>query len=93
VTINGMLWFNSPITLLQATTASVVVQNQWVGNPLFDVDGYHLTSGSAAIDKGVTTPFLTDIDNQPRFFPPDLGVDEYWQPGYPKYILLPLVLR
>ncbi len=92
-TINGILWFDTPITITQATTASVAVQNQWVGNPLFDLDGYHLTSGSAAKDKGVETTFLTDIDNQQRIPQPDLGADEYWPPGYPKYIYLPIIIR
>ncbi|MBN1535592.1 MAG: right-handed parallel beta-helix repeat-containing protein [Anaerolineales bacterium] len=92
-TINGILWFNTPVTLSQATTANVSIQNQWLSNPFFDTDEYHLTPGSAAIDRGVPTTVLFDIDNQPRFPIPDLGADEFWQPGYPKYAYLPIILR
>jgi parallel beta-helix repeat protein len=93
ITLNGILWFDTPITISQAITASVAVQNQWDGDPLFDLDGYHLTSGSIARDKGVSTNFLTDIDNQQRIPAPDLGADEYWLPGFPKYIYLPIIIR
>jgi hypothetical protein len=93
VTLNGILWFDTPITISQATTASVAVQNQWDGDPLFDLDGYHLTSGSIARDKGVSTNFLTDIDNQQRIPLPDLGADEYWPPGFPKFVYLSVILR
>lgn len=93
LTLNGVLWFNTPVTLAQATTASVSVINQWFGDPLFDTDGYHLKPDSAAIDKGTRTPILLDIDNQPRISLPDLGADEYWLPGYPKTAYLPLILR
>jgi len=93
-TLNGILWFNTPVTITQASTASVTVQNQWIGDPLFDeTDGYHLTYNSNAIDRGVKTTILTDIDNQPRFQIPDLGADEFWLPGYPKYAYLPTILR
>jgi hypothetical protein len=70
----------------------VSVKHQYTGDPAFAIDGYHLTSSSAAIDKGVAAGVLKDIDGQPRpAQTPDLGADEYWAPGYPKYVYLPIV--
>jgi hypothetical protein len=90
-TINGILWFNTPITVSQ-TAGTVNIQHQYQGDPAFNTDGYHLTASSAAIDKGVPAGVLNDIDGQPRpLQAPDLGADEYWAPGYPKLIYLPVV--
>jgi hypothetical protein len=90
-TINGILWFSTPVTVSQVS-AEVSVQHQYQGDPAFEADGYHLTSGSAAIAKGVPAGVLGDIDGQPRpAQAPDLGADEYWAPGYPKYVYLPAV--
>jgi hypothetical protein len=55
---------------------------------------YHVSPGSAALDKGVDTGVLTDIDLQPRpYLNPDLGADEYWPPGVLQHVYLPLLLR
>ncbi len=55
---------------------------------------YHIGPNSAAIDAGVNTGVMMDIDNQPRpYQTPDLGADEYWPPGALKYVYLPLVLK
>ena len=90
-TINGILWFNSPITVSQ-TTGTFNIQHQYQGDPAFSADGYHITAGSAAIDKGVPAGVLSDIDGQPRpVQTPDLGADEYWGTGSPEFIYLPLV--
>ena len=84
VTMNGVLWFNTP-TKVSQVGATVNVQHQYQGDPAFGADGYHLTSGSAAIDKGVPAGLLSDIDGQPRpAQEPDLGAEEYWASGYPK---------
>lgn len=91
--IEGVLWFGTPITVSQGA-AVVVVQHQLTGNPAFDLDGYHLTSSSAAIHQGVGAGALNDIDGQPRpLASPDLGADEYWPPGSPKYIYLPILVK
>lgn len=93
VDMDGVLWFNTPVKVSQSG-ATVTVQHQYQGDPAFAADGYHLTAGSAAIDKGVPTSVLTDIDGQARFgSAPDLGADEYWPAGYPKYLYLPLSLK
>jgi len=65
------------------------------GNPAFVADGYHLGSGSAAINRGVNAGVTTDIDGNARpdwcFF--DIGADEFITGLGCGYIHLPLVLR
>jgi hypothetical protein len=53
-------------------------------------DGYHLSTGSVAINRGAPTWVTTDIDENPRPVGPlpDIGADEWI-----KMIYLPLVLR
>jgi predicted outer membrane repeat protein len=67
--------------------------NSLVGDPAFvnPASGdYHLTIGSAALDKGVDAGVTLDIDSQrrPAGQGYDLGVDEYWYGIY-----LPMTLR
>jgi hypothetical protein len=91
VAVDGVLWFGNGTNTSGAGTTTVTHAN--TGDPAFTPDGYHLTVGSAAIDKGLNAGVTTDIDGQPRFGVPDLGADEYWPPGFPKYIYVPLVTR
>jgi hypothetical protein len=72
----------------------VTVQHQYGGDPGFDLDGYHLLSGSAAIDRGVNANVTIDIDGQlrPNGSMPDLGADE-WYPPLDKKVYLSLVIR
>jgi len=86
VTINGILWNSStPITISQSTTATVVVQNQYTGDPAFAPDGYHIKAASAAMDTGVNAGVTTDIDGHHRPYgsAPDLGADEVFAPSVP----------
>ena len=71
-------------------SGNVIHTNDYTGDPAFSADGYHLTSGSAAIDKGVDAGVMTDIDgdSRPTGAGYDLGADEFWYKIY-----LPLVLR
>ena len=89
--VNGILWHATPITVSQASTATVSVQNEHTGDPAFAPDGYHLTLGSAAIDRGVDAGVTVDIDGESRPAGKgyDLGADEL--PVYRIY--LPLVIR
>jgi len=77
VTVNGVLWYDTAITVSQSITAIVTVQNQHTGAPAFAQDGYHLTTNSAAIDVGVNAGLTSDIDGQMRDAQPDIGADEY----------------
>ena len=67
--------------------------NYW-GDSHFDADGYHLLSGSPAIDRGIDAGVTTDIDGDPR--PQDagydVGADEAIR-GEVRYIYLPIVLK
>jgi fibronectin-binding autotransporter adhesin len=82
VTVNGMLWHNVYVNVSQSPTASVSLQNQHWGNPVFvypDGNDYHIDANSAAIDLGVDAGIGTDIDGQSRPIGAacDLGADEY----------------
>jgi hypothetical protein len=91
--LDGILWYSTPITVSQAGSG-VSVQHQYQGDPAFAPDGYHLTAGSAAINKGVQAGVTTDIDGQPRTNgAPDLGADEYWPAGALKNVYLPLIYK
>jgi parallel beta-helix repeat protein len=95
VTVNSVLWYGTPITVSQAATATVTVQNQHEGSPAFAPDGYHLTASSAAIDQGVDAGVMTDIDSDARpdkcFF--DIGADEFITGVACKHIYLPLIMH
>jgi uncharacterized repeat protein (TIGR01451 family) len=82
VTVNGVLWHNTPITVFQAATATAMVQHQVEGDPAFvdpDAGNYHLGPASAAIDKGVDAGTTTDIDGESRPVGTghDIGADEF----------------
>jgi parallel beta-helix repeat protein len=95
VTVNSVLWYGTPVTVSQATTATVAVQNQHQGDPAFAADGYHLTASSAAIDQGVNAGVTMDIDDDARpdgcLF--DIGADEFMTGVACKHIYLPLIMR
>ncbi len=76
--LDGVLWFGNGANTGRVGT--ITVTHEITGDPAFAPDGYHLTSGSAAIDHGVDAGVPTDIDGdpRPRGLAPDLGADEYW---------------
>jgi hypothetical protein len=91
VTLNGVLWYTN--TDNYANVGNVVVTHEYTGSPAFALDGYHLTVGSAAIDRGVVAGVDEDVDGGPRPVGTgcDLGADEF-----PKAVArfhLPLVIR
>jgi uncharacterized repeat protein (TIGR01451 family) len=96
VYLDNTLWYGNLQDWGDWGDAGAVItgtHNYW-GDPLFvnPAEGdYHIGPGSAAIDRGVPTSVVTDIDNQPRFGIPDLGADEYWAPGALKQLYLPIV--
>jgi hypothetical protein len=73
-TLNGVLWYNNGVNTGGPGTISVT--NELTGTPNFAADGYHLQSGSKAIDAGVEAGVSEDIDGNPRNTP-DLGADEF----------------
>jgi len=68
---------------------TIAVTKEYTGNPAFMADGYHLTSSSTAIDKGLDVDVVTDIDGdiRPIGLRPDIGADEA------RLVFLPVVLR
>jgi hypothetical protein len=90
-TINGILWYNTPITVSKDVTTSVTVHNPFTGNPFFTADGYHIASHSAAIDRVMNAGVSDDIDGQFRPYGNgyDLGADEY----RPREVYLPVVQK
>jgi hypothetical protein len=78
VTLDSTLWHGNTTDRAGALTHA----RDYAGDPAFAADGYHLTAGSAAIDRGVQTGVTDDIDGQLRPNPntgiPDLGADESW---------------
>jgi hypothetical protein len=74
-TLDGVLWFGNGANT--AGQGVIAVTHAYTGDPVFTSDGYHLSAGSAAINRGVPAGVSTDIDGQSRDFAPDLGADEY----------------
>lgn len=78
--LDGVLWYgNTTNTDSSGGPATVAVTHAYTGTPAFAVDGYHLTAGSAAVERGIDAGVTTDIDGHPRpqDAAPDLGADEY----------------
>ena len=80
VTVNAILWDSTPITVSKSITAIINLENEHIGDPVFSSDGYHLSVGSEAIDRGVDSEILMDIDGElrPAGTAYDLGADELW---------------
>ncbi len=96
-TVEGVLWYNTPLTMTHSITATVSVANEHAGNPaLVNPAGldFHILPHSAARDVGQDVGEHRDMDGQPR---PhglyDLGADEYWPAGTPLQVYMPLVVR
>jgi hypothetical protein len=87
-TLNGTLWYANDASWSGA--GAIETENDHSGDPLFAPDGYHLTSGSAAIDIGEDAGVEADIDAdaRPASGGFDIGADEFWWRDY-----LPLAMR
>ncbi|MCF7972983.1 MAG: right-handed parallel beta-helix repeat-containing protein, partial [Phycisphaerae bacterium] len=86
VTVNHCLFFNNSgglcVNLITGTSASSVADlgsvvqasDNITGNPQFALEqDFHVRGNSAAIDQGLTTPELTDLDGVPRRLDGDLN--------------------
>ncbi len=76
-TLNGVLWYSN--TANTGGGGIFGITNEYTGAPAFAADGYHLTAGSAAIDRAVNTDVTSDIDGdaRPHGMASDLGADEF----------------
>ncbi len=77
---DGLLWWNVG-TPTNVISGAITVTNVYTGNPAFvdeAVYDYHLTSNSAAIDRGISANLFDDIDRDVRPLGQglDLGADE-----------------
>jgi hypothetical protein len=88
-TLNATLWYGNDTDWDGGGT--VLTARSRFGNPHFAADGYHLLKASAAIDAGVATLTVLDIDGEARPMGGgyDLGADEFleWR------LFLPMALR
>jgi hypothetical protein len=91
VTLNGVPWYGN--TANYAHVGKVIVTNEYTGSLAFAPDGYHVTVGSAAIDRGVEAGVDGDVDGVPRPVGTgyDLGADEF--PAAVRRGYLPVVMR
>ena len=91
-TVNSVLWYATPLTVSTASMATFAIHDEFVGDPAFAPDGFHVRSSSAAINRGVEAGITDDIDGERRPFGNgyDLGADEWadW-----RFVYLPVVLR
>ncbi len=63
-TLNSTLWHANGQD--RDGTGTIGHTGDYTGHPRFAADGYHLTVGSAAIDRGVDAGVTTDIDGNAR---------------------------
>jgi predicted outer membrane repeat protein len=92
VNLDYSLFTHNPVYSGTVNTGAHV----YVGNPAFvnpGTDDYHLTSTSAAIDRGVDVGVYDDIEGQPRPMRFGFDIGAYELPPPPFRVFLPLVLR
>ncbi|MFL7794968.1 MAG: hypothetical protein AB8I69_22700, partial [Anaerolineae bacterium] len=92
-TLDGVLWYAN--TADWGGGGTVFGSHYIWGDPHFAVDGYHLSSGSAALDVGLSTEVAADIDGDTRPYcaAPDLGADEAIGGFACQNVYLPMALR
>jgi hypothetical protein len=75
-TLEGVLWFGNGSD--SGGTGTISVTHAITGDPAFAGDGFHILSGSVAVDRGLAVNDLLDVDGdyRPLAASPDLGADE-----------------
>jgi hypothetical protein len=92
--LTATLWDNATDTHAVNTGGRIVRTRDLHGDPAFVGSGdYRLTAASPARNWGWPTDVERDIDGERRDPLPDLGADEYFDPGSIRQVYLPLVLR
>lgn len=94
--VNGALWFDVNQVSRGGPGYIITVTNDYVGNPRFvnRVAGdYHISRGSAALDRGLPAGVADDRDDSPRPVGsgPDLGAYEYQSAA--RDLFLPVVRK
>jgi parallel beta-helix repeat protein len=92
-TLEGVLWYAN--TTHWGGGGSILRTYNFWGNPHFSADGYHLSSGSAALDAGLSAGVTADVDGdlRPYCTAPDFGADEAVGSFACQNVYLPTVLR
>ncbi len=87
ITLQSTLWYSNPTPWIGP--GAITHNSDYTGAPAFAADGYHLTFGSPARNRGVAVGVTVDVDGEPRPMGSgyDLGADEAFYET-----LLPLVL-
>ncbi len=87
------LWHNITDTHIVDAGGRITRTRDLHGDPTFVGSGdYHLTATSPARNRGWPTDVRRDIDNERRDPLPDLGADEYFDPGSIRQAYIPLIL-
>lgn len=78
---DSLLWYANGLN--SGGPGTITPHNDYSGDPAFTAPlsgDYHIASSSAALDRGIVTAVVVDIDGQPRpnGAAPDLGADEYY---------------
>jgi hypothetical protein len=88
------LWDN--VTDREVLDGGGEIHSRWdyEGDPAFaGEDDYHLTEASPARNRGWSSPVRDDLDGESRDPMPDLGADEYFDPGSIRQVYLPLIVK
>ena len=94
VQLTATLWDNATDTHTIDTGGLITTTRDLHGDPAFVGGGdYHLTAASPARNRGCPSPVQRDIDGEPRDPLPDLGADEYFDPGSIRQVYLPLITK
>jgi hypothetical protein len=88
-TLNATLWYGNGENW--ESVGALAHAKDYSDDPAFAADGYHLTLGSAALDRGVEGEVTGDIDGdaRPQGAGYDIGADELLV----RRVYLPLVVR
>ena len=87
------LWDNVTDTHTVNAGGRIITTRDLHGDPAFVGSGdYHLTAESPARNRGWHSPVRDDLDGESRDPMPDLGADEYFDPGSIRQVYLPVVV-
>jgi hypothetical protein len=93
VQLTVTLWDNATDTHTVDAGGRILTTRDLHGDPAFIGSGdYHLTAESPARNRGWSSWVQDDLDGEPRDPLPDLGADEYFDPGSIRSVYLPLLL-
>jgi hypothetical protein len=94
VQLTATLWDNATDTHTVDAGGRILTTRDLYGDPAFVGNrDYHLTAESPARNRGWPSWVQDDLDGEPRDPLPDLGADEYFDPGSIRQVYLPLIVK